>query len=473
MDVGGKPISVFQYPQVFLELKELFICIACRTPRMVMSTIWCLFYLVWTTYLEKMLPKVLLQLIFRLVWLWNLWTPNLLYINYNPTKRVTMFGTLSNTSLWVFPTMKGLQQSMCLRVRSSQLSCKHLNFIQFNTMTCPCKTRFLMSRFWKGHDGIFWQFMHNFMVFHFHPLCHQLLRLQCVLATERLPIRSCLLPVRVMAQEQPPVQERGNILERIQAATPKTKDVRPLDPSRAMGMDERDPRVEQAQWPCFGHHVPAKAHSNAHGQWTQCSVCNLRLNYVPKVGSHSGSTKVENRAMVVRMLTELQPLMRGAKPTAAICLAMQKKIDAEETLTHMIDKEFMAQNPMGYTVGGRPKAKAFPTRASTTVEPVQTPRSTAENQLGCDSRITSSSQRLGEPPHCRGEEPACAAHDRASPSSCGINTCAGAREPDCGLRGRHGVKTGIDETLCPCGVLQDRQLQGFKGALWQVATLDQ
>ena len=82
--------------------------------------------------------------------------------------------------------------------------------------------------------------------------------------------------------------------------------------------------------------------------------------------------------MVARMLTELQPLMRGAKPTAAICLAMQKKIDAEETLTHMIDKEFMAQNPMGYTVGGRPKAKAFPTRASTTVEPVQTPRSTAE-----------------------------------------------------------------------------------------------
>ena len=80
--------------------------------------------------------------------------------------------------------MKGLQQSTCLRVRSSQLSCKHLNFIQFNTMTCPCKTRFLMSRFWKGHDGIFWQFMHNFMVFHFHPLCHQLLRLQCVLATE-------------------------------------------------------------------------------------------------------------------------------------------------------------------------------------------------------------------------------------------------------------------------------------------------
>ena len=69
--LGGKPISVFQYHQVFLELKELFICIACRTPRMVMSAIWCLFYLVWTTYLEKMLPKVLLQLIFRLVWLWN------------------------------------------------------------------------------------------------------------------------------------------------------------------------------------------------------------------------------------------------------------------------------------------------------------------------------------------------------------------------------------------------------------------
>ena len=80
--------------------------------------------------------------------------------------------------------------------------------------------------------------------------------------------------------------------------------------------------------------------------------------------------------MVLRMLNKLQPLMRGAKPTAAIWLAMQRKIDAEETLTHAIDKELMNQNAMGYVVGGRPKAKASMTRATPPMEQVPTtPRS--------------------------------------------------------------------------------------------------
>lgn len=182
-----------------------------------------------------------------------------------------------------------------------------------------------------------------------------------------------------MAQEPHGVQERGNqsILDRIKMANPKAKDQRPLDMSRTMDMDNRDPRTEATQWPCFGHHTASKPCSNAHGQWTQCATCNLRLRYVPKVGSNSQNTKVENRSMVLRMLNELQPLMRGAKPTAAICLAMQKKIDAEEALTHAIDKELMNQNVMGYVVGGRPKPKASSTRASTAVEPVPTtPRST-------------------------------------------------------------------------------------------------
>ena len=238
----------------------------------------------------------------------------------------------------------------------------------------------MMMQFWKNHGRTSWPFMHNFM--YIKPLHHpELLRLRCVLATSpRLQIRSCLLPRRAMAQEPHGVQERGNqtILDRIKMAAPKVKDQRPLDPSRVMEMDDRDPRTEATQWPCFGHHTASKPCSNAHGQWTQCAICNLRLRYVPKVGSNSQSTKVENRFMVLRMLTELQPLMRGAKPTAAICLAMQKKIDAEEALNHAIDKELMNQKVMGYQVGGRPKAKASPTRTTPMVEPVPTtPRSSA------------------------------------------------------------------------------------------------
>ena len=85
--------------------------------------------------------------------------------------------------------------------------------------------------------------------------------------------------------------------------------------------EPRDPRADPEQWPCHGNHIPGKGHSNAHGEWTHCAVCNYRLKYVPKKGSNSANTKVENAEMVRRMLTELQSLMRGCRPTAAICLS--------------------------------------------------------------------------------------------------------------------------------------------------------
>ena len=254
-----------------------------------------------------------------------------------------------------------------------------------------------------------------------------------------------------MAQEPHGVQERGNqtILDRIKMAAPKVKDQRPLDPSRVMEMDDRDPRTEATQWPCFGHHTASKPCSNAHGQWTQCAICNLRLRYVPKVGSNSQSTKVENRFMVLRMLTELQPLMRGAKPTAAICLAMQKKIDAEEALNHAIDKELMNQNVMGYVVGGRPKAKASPTRTTPMVEPVPTtPRSSATQW---DVIPAESPQRLAndlfEHLTMEGEGPVGEAHDRATSSGQSGRSClssglgTGGSEPS--LRKRDGMNFNL------------------------------
>ena len=129
-----------------------------------------------------------------------------------------------------------------------------------------------------------------------------------------------------------------------------------------MTFDSRDPRAEPTQWPCFGTHCPMKPQANAHGSWIHCGVCNLRLQYTPKKGSSSATTKTENPAMVSRMLQQLRPLMGEYKPNAAICLAMQKKIDAEETLMMAINKEVEIQNaPKGY-----PKAKASPSRASPT-----------------------------------------------------------------------------------------------------------
>ena len=291
--------------------------------------------------------------------------------------------------------------------------------------------------------------MHNFMVFHFHLLCHQLLRLQCVLATERLPIRSCLLPVRAMAQEQPPVQERGNILERIKAATPKTKDVRPLDPSRAMGMDERDPRVEQAQWPCFGHHVPAKAHSNAHGQWTSMLSVQPASQLCAEGGQSQRQYKGGKQGNGPQNADRTSAFDAWSKAHGSNLPGHAEEDRCRGNLDPHDRQGVHGAEPNGIHCGRPSKGQSFSNEGINNFGASADSKIDGRNQLGCDSRITSSSQRLGEPPHCRGEEPACAAHDRASPSSCGINTCAGACEPDCGLRGRHGVKTGTDETYVP------------------------
>ena len=61
--------------------------------------------------------------------------------------------------------------------------------------------------------------------------------------------------------------------------------------------------------------------------------------------------------MVQRMLDQLQPLMGDVMPNAAICLAMQKKIDAEEQLVSLIQIRQTSASATSKTV-------ARPTQAS-------------------------------------------------------------------------------------------------------------
>ena len=55
--------------------------------------------------------------------------------------------------------------------------------------------------------------------------------------------------------------------------------------SRRVGVDGRDPRAQG--FPCFGQHSPmaegrgSLSGRNGHGKWTSCSLCRLRLEYVP------------------------------------------------------------------------------------------------------------------------------------------------------------------------------------------------
>ena len=142
---------------------------------------------------------------------------------------------------------------------------------------------------------------------------------------------------------------------------------RPLDFERRAPQDPRDPRAQANQWPCFGQHIPAKVQGNAHGAWRQCAVCNLRLEYIPRKGSPGSTTKSDNPAMITRMLGQLQPLMGQVKPTAAICLAMEKKIYAEETLNVLIQQqlELVTSPPTTSATTSTARPTTTPPRATT------------------------------------------------------------------------------------------------------------
>ena len=65
--------------------------------------------------------------------------------------------------------------------------------------------------------------------------------------------------------------------------------------------DPRDPRCHG--WPCQGEHSePVKFDANAYGRWKHCTKCDLRLKYVPMVGSPGTNTKHALPCQVSRAL---------------------------------------------------------------------------------------------------------------------------------------------------------------------------
>ena len=160
-------------------------------------------------------------------------------------------------------------------------------------------------------------------------------------------------------------QDMVNFIDQLRPKAPK-KESQPPDKTRAMTMDLRDPRAQNT-WPCYDNHVEGTWQSNPHGHWLHCSVCNIRMAYVPKKGSPSNSTQVVNHQMVQRMLSELEPLMHGVRPTARICKAMMDKITADvqlETLVNAAIKE-------------KPKATAAKTMVKPKTEGYTSPRMSA------------------------------------------------------------------------------------------------
>ena len=131
------------------------------------------------------------------------------------------------------------------------------------------------------------------------------------------------------------------------------------------------------------------------------ATCNLRLRYVPRHGSHGQSSKVQNPTMILRMLTTLKERMNSARPSAAICLAMEKAIDAEETLSTLIGRQMIAldkekereKDIKGYKTAppskGASKSKAAPSSLTSSwdVVPIKDPRKKTFRELDLEDLL--------------------------------------------------------------------------------------
>ena len=76
-----------------------------------------------------------------------------------------------------------------------------------------------------------------------------------------------------------------------------------MDLMREQGSDARDPRSKPDTWPCYGKHKESRMTGNQHGSWSECTICALRIRYIPKIGASAKYTESHNPANVVEALT--------------------------------------------------------------------------------------------------------------------------------------------------------------------------
>ena len=77
------------------------------------------------------------------------------------------------------------------------------------------------------------------------------------------------------------------------------------DTTRRQGMDPRDPRAQEIQWPCFGQHSEKK-HGNRFGHWMECTKCGLRMWYEPEISAPGEATKSSLPMNVTEALERLR-----------------------------------------------------------------------------------------------------------------------------------------------------------------------
>lgn len=114
--------------------------------------------------------------------------------------------------------------------------------------------------------------------------------------------------VREVVQEeisQATKQAKEEIKSTAAKAKGKAKVKTELDYTRKAGMDQRDPRSKDQQWPCYGNHHP-HSHGNRFGSWSECGVCGLRAQYIPATNAPAQTTHVDLPQNVTLALERLR-----------------------------------------------------------------------------------------------------------------------------------------------------------------------
>ena len=121
--------------------------------------------------------------------------------------------------------------------------------------------------------------------------------------------------------------------------SPKKMTSNPLDQEKTYPADIQDPRSDPSCWPCKGEHGPLQTGSNGYGQWKDCRVCGLRVQYTPRVGYHGHHKSQVEYTVVRRALTQLQKDLGSCKPTmdlAKTTMAIFEKEDRIKGLQRQI-----------------------------------------------------------------------------------------------------------------------------------------
>ncbi|CAL1164199.1 unnamed protein product [Cladocopium goreaui] len=197
-----------------------------------------------------------------------------------------------------------------------------------------------------------------------------------------------------------PAQNRRNprlVIEIFGVMPPKTNlanKAPELDHSRALPADPRDPRCGEC-WPCFGSHNASVRGSNRYGQWTHCAVCNLRTQYVPRMGSLTHNVEHIDPHYVAKALSMVQKDLKGVKPHYKLMKVAVEKIESDERYYQM--------------VLGAPEMTPVPkspTRHQMFTPPRRSMHNSEEEQIPGPQQLTSSpSWQHVTPPKARAKSP--------------------------------------------------------------------